>query len=404
MPTPDQRRLLLWLPIAAVTALGILWLSWPRAVAVDFARVTLGPIEETVSDEGETRVKEAYVVSAPLPGLMQRIALKAGDAVLARQTVMARIEPGDPAFLDRRSEAEARAGVQAAQAAQKQAVATVARTLADLDFANAELQRYRGLAASHSISANDLDAAERRARSAAAAVEEARAGQRTRESELAQAQARLLAPGLVRRRRGADCDCVDVFSPVSGSVLRVLKESEGVVTSGAPLLEVGDTSDLEIVTDLLSTEAVKVRPGQVVRIEAWGGDGALAGKVRRVEPYGFTKVSALGIEEQRVNVIIDFTDPPERWRRLGHGYRVEPRIVLAAAAQAMKLPQAALFRDGDSWAVFINDDGRARLRHVAIGLANGLEAEVTRGLAAGDEVILQPGERVADGTRVKARG
>ncbi|MCC7330710.1 MAG: HlyD family efflux transporter periplasmic adaptor subunit [Gammaproteobacteria bacterium] len=404
MPTATQRRLALWLPIAAATVLGILWLSWPRAVAVDFARVAAGPIEETVSDEGETRVKEAYVVSAPLPGLMQRIALKAGDAVVAGQTVMARIEPSDPVFLDRRSEAEARAGAEAAQAAQKQAVAAVARAEADLDFASAELQRYRGLAAAHTISANDLDAAERRARTAAAALDEARAARRARDSELAQARARLLAPGLVKRRRGADCDCVDVFSPVSGSVLRVIKESEGVVSAGAPLLEVGDTADLEIVTDLLSTAAVKVRAGQSVRIEAWGGDGVLAGRVRRVEPYGFTKVSALGIEEQRVNVIIDFTDPPQRWQRLGHGYRVEPRIVLAAAEKVLKVPQAALFRHGDSWAVFVDDGGRARLREVRIGLANGLEAEITQGLAAGDEVILQPGERVADGTRVKPRG
>jgi HlyD family secretion protein len=404
MPTATQRRLTFWLPIVGVTALGLLWLFWPRAVAVDFARVAAGPIEVSVSDEGETRVKDVYVVSAPVPGLMRRVELKAGDSVVAGQTVMARIEPSDPSFLDRRSEAEARAGVQAAEAARKLAVASVRRAEADLDFASAELRRYRGLAAVNTISANDLDAAERRARTAAAALDEARAGLRVRDSELTQARARLMAPSLARRRRGADCDCVDVFSPVSGSVLRVLKESEGVVASGTALVEVGDPVQLEIVTDLLSTDAVKVRPGQAVKIEAWGGGEPLGGRVRRVEPFGFTKVSALGIEEQRVNVIIDFTDPPARWQRLGHGYRVEPRIILAAADKALKVPRAALFRDGESWAVFVNDGGRARLRDVKLGLENGLEAEVTEGLAAGDEVIVQPGERVAAGMRVKARG
>ena len=355
MPTATQRRLAFWLPIAAVTALAIAWLFWPRAVAVDFARIVVGPIEVSVSDEGETRVKNVYVVSAPVPGLMRRVELKAGDSVVAGQTVMARIEPSDPSFLDRRSEAEARA-------------------------------------------------AERRARTAAAALEEARAGLRVRDSELTQARARLMAPDLARRRRGADCDCIDVFSPVSGSVLRVLKESEGVVASGTALVEVGDPAQLEIVTDLLSTDAVKVQPGQAVKIEAWGGAAPLTGQVRRVEPFGFTKVSALGIEEQRVNVVIDFADPPERWQRLGHGYRVEPRIILAAADKTLKVPRAALFRNGGSWAVFINDGGRAQLRDVKIGLENGLEAEVTEGLAAGDEVILQPGERIAAGMRVKARG
>jgi HlyD family secretion protein len=213
-----------------------------------------------------------------------------------------------------------------------------------------------------------------------------------------------MEPGLAPRKGSSECNCVEVTSPVSGRVLRVLKESEGVVTPGTALLEVGDPADLEIVVDLLSTEAVKVRPGQPVSIEAWGGDAPLAGRVRRVEPFGFTKVSALGIEEQRVNVIIDFTDPPERWRRLGHGYRVEPRIILAATDKALKAPRAALFRDHGNWAVFVNESGRAVLRDVELGLENGLEAEIRKGLASGDQVVLQPGDRVSDGTRVKARG
>jgi HlyD family secretion protein len=403
MPTATQRRLTFWLPIVSVTALGLLWLFWPRAVAVDFARVTTGPIEVSVSDEGETRVKDVFVVSAPVPGLMRRIVLKAGDAVVAGVTVVARIEPSDPSFLDVRTAAEARAAVQAAEAAQKFAVASVQRAEAELDFARAELNRYRGLAARNTVSANDLDAAERRARTASASLEEARAALRVRDSELRQARARLMTPGLAQPRRGQNCDCVEVFSPVSGSVLRVLQESESVVGSGTPLIEVGDPARLEIVVDLLSTDAVRVQPGQRVLIEAWGGGEPLAGQVRRVEPFGFTKVSALGIEEQRVNVIIDFTDPPQRWQRLGHGYRVEPRIILAMADKALKVPRAALFRDGDSWAVFARVGGRAQLRRVDLGLENGLEAEIRNGLVAGDEVVLQPGDRVSDGTRIRAR-
>lgn len=404
MPTPRERRLLFWLPMAAAVALAVLWLFWPRAVPVDFATAARGPLQVSVSDEGETRVKDVFVVSAPVPGLMRRIALEAGDPVVANETVAARIEPSDPAFLDLRTEAEARAAVKAAEAAQRLAVASVTRAEAELDFARAELARYRGLAERDTISANDLDAAERRARTSAAALEEARAALRVRESELAQARARLMAPGLARRQRSAECDCVDVLSPVSGRVLRVLKESEGVVASGEPLLEVGNPGELEIVADLLSTDAVRVQPGQRVLVEAWGGGEPLEGRVRRVEPFGFTKVSALGIEEQRVNVVMDFTDPPGRWQRLGHGYRVEPRIVLAEKADALKVPRAALFRDGGKWAVFVRDGGRATLRHVQLGLENGLEAEIVEGLAEGDEVVLQPGDRVSDGTRVRSRG
>jgi HlyD family secretion protein len=196
---------------------------------------------------------------------------------------------------------------------------------------------------------------------------------------------------------------VDVYSPVSGSVLRVLQESEAVVTSGAPLIEIGNPGDMEIVVDLLSTDAVRVEAGQRVLIEAWGGVAPLNGTVRRVEPFGFTKVSALGIEEQRVNVIIDFTDPPDRWVRLGHGYRVEPKIVLAEAASVLKVPQAALFREQGKWAVFVDEGGRAALRQVELGLENGLEAQVVKGLAAGEQVVLQPGGRITAGVALKPR-
>lgn len=274
----QQRRLLFWFPMIVVGGAALAWLFRPQPIPVDLATIATGLIQVTVSDEGETRVKDVFVVSAPLSGQMRRIELKAGDVVAAQETVVARIAPGNPDFLDVRSEREARAAVRRAEA--------------ERDFAAAELKRYRQLAEQGVVSANDRDAAERRAQTATAALEEARA--------------RLTTPSMARVRPGPDCDCVDVHSPVSGRVLRVLQESEAVVASGTPLIEVGNPEDLEVVVDLLSTDAVRVEPGQRVLIESWGGGVPLNGRVRRVEPFGFTKVSALGIEEQRVRVYLDF--------------------------------------------------------------------------------------------------
>jgi len=356
----------------------------------------------SVGDDGETRVRDVFVVSAPLTGHRRRIELEAGDRVIAGETVVARIEPSDPSFLDRRSEAELRAGIRASEAARVHAAAELRRAQAERDFSVTELKRYEGLAASRTISQNDLESARPGAGTAGAAVEEAVAGLGVRESELDQAKARLLAPGKGADPH-ADCDCIIVKSPVSGNVLQVLAESEGIVASGTPLVEIGDPGKLEVVTDLLSTEAVKVRTGQRALIEGWGGDDALEGVVRRVEPYGFTKVSALGVEEQRVRVIIDITEPAERWRHLGHGYRVEPRIVLWDWKAGLKGPLCSLFRQGGKWALFVSRDGRARLQALAIGKMNGIDAEVLEGIAAGDAVVVHPSDRVSDGARIEPR-
>ena len=402
MTQASWRRLWFWLPAFIALAGVLAWLFRPQPVAVDLATVARGPLQVSVSDDGETRVRDMFVVSAPLAGHMRRIELEAGDSVVAGETIVARIEPSDPSFLDRRSEAEARAGIRASEAARVHAAAELRRAQAERDFAVTELKRYEGLAASHTISQNDLESARRRARTAEAAVDEAVAGLRVSESELEQVKARLMAPGKSADRR-ADCDCVVVRSPVSGNVLQVLAESEGSVASGTPLLEIGDPGKLEVVTDLLSTEAVKVRTGQRALIERWGGDNALEGVVQRVEPYGFTKVSALGVEEQRVRVVIDITDPADRWRHLGHGYRVEPRIVLWESSDVLKVPLSSLFRQGGDWAVFVNRDGRARLQAVAIGHLNGIDAEVLKGVAAGDVVVVHPSDRVSDGARIEPR-
>ncbi|HEY0942609.1 MAG TPA: HlyD family efflux transporter periplasmic adaptor subunit [Steroidobacter sp.] len=402
MAGTNVRRMILWAPVALLLLAVLLWLFRPQPVAVDMAEVRQGAFQVTISDEGEARVRDVFVVSAPVAGLMRRVELKAGDHVAANRTEIARLEPSVPMFLDERAIAEARAGVDAASAATKFAQAQVRRAEAERDFAETELQRLRALASKQSISQNDLDAAERRAKTSIAAVAEAQASLRMRESEYAQAKARLLNPS---QARGAnkECDCVVVYSPVSGAVLRVLQESEAVVGAGTPILEIGDPANMEVRVDLLSEDAVRVRAGQRVLIESWGGPGSLAGVVRRVEPFAYTKVSALGIEEQRVNVLIDLTEPRERWRRLGHGYRVQPSIIVWEGKNTLQVPQSALFRDGEHWAVFVVENDEARLRHVIIGQHNATHVEIKSGVSAGERIVVHPNDRIEDGSLVEAR-
>ncbi|MFO7276754.1 MAG: HlyD family efflux transporter periplasmic adaptor subunit [Pseudomonadota bacterium] len=404
MDATIRRRLTFWAPFVLALLLALAWLFRPQPVPVDLATVERGPLLVTVSDDGETRVRDVFAVSAPIAGLMRRIELEVGDPVEAQRTVIARIEPSDPAFLDPRSAAEARAARDAAAAARAYAQAQLERMLAERDFAISEYERIESLAERQVVSQNEREAAQRRARAAIAAVEEARAALRMRESELEQAKARLIAPGRSTPATEGDCNCIRVYSPVSGTVLRINSRSERVVTPGELLVEVGDPRRLEIVVDLLSEDAVRVRAGQRAIIEGWGGEEPLEGTVRRVEPFGFMRVSALGIEEQRVNVIIDITSPRERWQRLGHGYRVVPSIVLWEAQDVLLVPLSALFRQGESWAVFVAENGRAKLRTVEIGQQNGLVAEVRSGLEPGERVVLHPGDRVTDGTRITPRG
>ena len=397
-----RRRLLFWiLPIVAVV-LALILLLRPQPVAVDFAVVERGPLQVSTSDEGETRVRDVYVVSAPVTGLMLRIDLEPGDQVVAAETIVAHIQPTDPTVLDVRTEAEAKASMQAAVAARQYAEAEVERADAELEFARAELVRFQGLAEGETISESELDDAKRREKSTTAALAEAKAQLAVRMYELERARARLVPVSEARGQREG-CDCIHVYSPVSGQVLRRLQESEGVVNAGTSLLEIGDPRDLEVVVDLLSSEAVKVAPGQRVLIEEWGGGRDLNGVVRLVEPLGFTKVSALGIEEQRVNVIINLTDSPELWSSLGHGYRVEPRIILWEHDDVLKTPLGALFREGGDWAVFVEDSGRAVLRKIEVGRENSLEVEVAAGLDPGERVVLHPGDRVSEGVRLKER-
>jgi len=389
--------------------LGLTYAFWPRPVPSDLGTVKIAPLIVTLDDEGETRVQDIYVVSAPLAGRMLRLAGHVGDRVVAGETVVATIQPTEPTFRDARTHSELKAAVRAAEAARDLAEAELARITASRDYAASEYKRAVALAKRGTVSQSALDKAEMETRTQDAAMQTARAGLRVRVFELETARAALLDPGQrgteprTAPDNGGVC-CFEVFAPVSGTILRLIQESEAVVLAGAPLVEIGDPTDLEIVVDLLSSDAVRVSAGNGVLIDNWGGGQILHGEISRVESFGYTKVSALGIEEQRVNVIIRLTDPPELWTRLGHGYRVETRIVLWRNEKVMQVPLNTLFRDrGGEWAVFRVVDGAAVLTTVQIGHMNTAVAEIVSGLNPDDTLVLHPSDRIANGVRVVAR-
>jgi len=401
--TANSKRVLIWSLVSVVVAAALVFAFIPRPVTVDLITAEAGPMVVTADEEGETRIHDVFVLSAPVAGRVRRIEAHAGDAVVADETVLAQIEPGDPTFLDPRSEAQARAAVQAAESARTLAAAEVEQAEAELEFAQAEQRRALELITDGTISRRAADDAERAYKTGKAALATARAALQMRAFELEQARAQLLSPTETQARHG-HCECVPITAPVSGQILRIINRSERMVDPGDPLLEIGDPVNLEIVVDFLSADAVRIEPGQRVIIDAWGGDEPLAGRVWRVEPFGFTKVSALGIEEQRVNVVVEFVSPPEQWRRLAHGYQVEARVVLWQAEDALSVPLTALFRVGPDWAVFVESDGRAALRNVDVGRRNGLAAEIISGIEAGERVVVHPSDRVVDGARITGRG
>lgn len=391
-----HRKLMAGLVVVA----GLLTIAlWPRTLPVDVASVTRGPLVVTIDEEGETRVRHRFVVSAPVSGRVLRIALEPGDEVRRGETIVATMLPGDPLPLDARSRAEAEAAVASARAALERARAEASRTQVDLERARREVERHRPLLAAGVISDDEFEARETTLR----AIEEAhRVTELTGDvarRDLDVARARLVT---TTRARGA-AQAIDIRAPIDGVVLRRHRESEAVVPAGEPLLDLGDPTGLEIVADLLSIDAVRVSPGTLVRIAHWGGEAELMARVRRVEPSGFTKISALGVEEQRVNVVADFVDPAEAWRALGDRFRVEVRVVVWEGQDVVKAPVSSLFRHAGGWAVFVVDAGRAHLRPVEIGQRNGVEAQVVSGLDVGDVVIVHPGDTVEDGSRVLAR-
>lgn len=391
-------RILLALMVAVLAAAIAIALREP-AISVDVGTVVRGPLTVTVDDLGETRVRNLYVVAAPITGQLKRVPLKPGDRAVARSTLLARIEPVEPAPLDARAYAQAQARVRSLEAQLSASRSQVSEASARLTLAERELARAMELERSGFATRASLDRARAAHDSDRAAVAAARQSAKAVEQELASAKAELLVSGSRAPGRGA----VNVTAPVSGYVLRVPQESERVVVAGTPLVEIGDPDQLELVTDLLSEDAVRVQVGAAVLIEGWGGERPLKGKVRLIEPFGFTKISALGVEEQRVNVIIDFAEPREAWRRMGHGYRARLRVVTSSTPSAVKVPISALFRMGSRWNLFLVQDGRARLTPVEIGRMNDEEAEITSGVSLGRTVILHPSDKVRDGVRVRQR-
>lgn len=399
----NLRRRLMQLVAALLVVAGLTYSFWPRPVDVEVVRLTRGPLRVTVDEDGKTRTKERYIVSAPLAGRLARIALRPGDRVLAGKTMLAVIEPSDPALLDARARAEAEARVKAAEAVRKQAVPKLERARYAHDLAVKELQRIRRMVVGRETTLQDVESAESKERMAQEDIKAAQFAMQIADFELDQARAALKRTHDQRSPSDLDGWRFEIPAPVDGRVLRVFQESSTPVTPGQQLLEIGDPADLEVEVDVLSGDAVKIAPGAKVFLEHWGGEAPLLAQVRLVEPSGFMKKSALGVEEQRVNVIIDFLDPPAKRARLGDAYRVEARIVIWSADDVLKAPAGALFRSGDDWAVFVIEDGRARLRRVQVGRGNALETEITAGLDEGAAIILHPGDKIQDGTRVAAR-
>lgn len=383
---------------AAAAAAGIAWFLWPRPIPVETAAVTKGRFVASVDEDGKTRIRQRYVVAAPLAGRLSRVRLKAGDPV-GEGDVVATILPPPAPLLDARSRREAEERLGIAEAALERSKATVERAQAQAGQAKTELDRARALATSGASTAQALERAELAQRVADRDLRAAEFQNHAESHELAQAKALL---GRYRDDSGP-VEPWSVIAPVSGMVLKVVQESETMVQSGAPLMEIGDPRDLEIVTDVLSTDAVEIRAGSEVTIDRWGGNGTLSGRVRRVEPSAFTKISTLGVEEQRVNVRIDLLSPPQQWSGLGDGYRVDTRITVYTRDEIEIAPAAALFRRGDGWSVYVVEDGRAELRSVDVLRRSGGFAAIGKGLQPGDRVIVYPGDRIDAGVRVGAR-
>ena len=386
--------------LAAIAGIALaVWSFLPAAVPVETAVVTRGQFIATVDEDGKTRIRERYAVSAPLSGRLTRIALKAGDAVMV-DDVVATIAPSPAPLLDPRSRREAEERLGTLEAAAERAKAGMQRAEAQFDQAKTDLERVRTLVATGASTAQALERAELAMRVADRELSAMQFQNHAAEHEMNQARA-LLARYKNDAQPGPDVWIVP--APVAGVVLRVLQESETIVQSGTPLLEIGDTRDLEIVVDVLSTDAVEIRPGADVVIDHWGGSGTLSGKVLRVEPAAFTKVSTLGVEEQRVNVRIDLTSPAEQWVGLGDGYQIDARITVFSQADALMVPTGALFRRGETWHAFVVKDGRAEDRELRLVRRSGRLTAVAAGLKEGEPVIVYPGDRVSSGIRVKPR-
>lgn len=394
-----RRGALLILGLGAVSAIVVAWL--PKPIPVELSTVDEGPLLVTVDEDGRTRVKDRYVVSAPLMANLARIELTPGD-VVEPGTVLARLVPLDPPLLDERTRAQAEAQVAAASASRKQGYAAVDRVRTAYEFAQREAARQRGLIGSGAAAASVVERAELEERSLREELASAEFGARVADNNLRVAEAALGRLGQLAKGKQND-EQMELTAPVKAHVLRVFQQSEGVVQPSTPLLELGDLAALEIVVDVLTSDAVHIREGARTVIDRWGGDQPLHGHVRRLEPSATTSVSSLGVQEQRVNVVIDLDDPRATWASLGDGYRVEAKIAIWEAPKVLSVPASAAFRRGQDWAVFKVDAGIARVVKLEIGQRNSDRIEVKSGLQAGDLVVAHPSERLSDGIMVEKR-
>lgn len=394
------RKYLMWIGIAGVVAF-IAYGLQPKPVEVETAAIQRGPLTVYVSEEGKTRIRNRYVISAPVSGQMQRVPFKAGDEITAGETLITSIEPSISPLLDPRARAQAEARVDAMKAALARAEETlsIARTAAQ--FAQTNWERVQKIQNTGSVSATDRDNAKLAAETRQMEVQSAEFALKVATYELDQAKAALLqfqTPG-----KEGEVVSLPIKSPISGRVLKVMQESTTVVTPGTAIMEVGDPSDIEIEAEILSRDAVTIVPGAMVSVEQWGGEPVKA-RVRRVEPAAFTKVSALGVEEQRVYVLSDLVEPPQQVQRLGDRYRVEVRVAVWHSDDVLLAPAGAIFREGRDWKTFIIDGGKAKAVPVEAGHSDGRMTEVLGGLKAGDEVLVHPPDTVKDGVAVKKRG
>ena len=378
-----------WLQYAGAALLIALIVAglWPKPMPVESARATVGPLRTTITEEGKTRIKNRYLVSAPVSGHLRRITLKAGDAVEAGRSVVAIIDPISSAMLDARGQASA-------SARRDTAVANLDRSRANLAFAETDLKRFEKLFAGKMIALREVETARLNEASASKEKTAAESALRLTEAELAD-----FSPGAAAGKAGRAL--TQIMAPATGRVLRVIEESTRVVTAGMPLIEIGNPAEIEAVITVLSRDGAVIKPGTPVELEQWGGGKPLQASVRLVEPAAFTKISALGVEEQRVNVVVDILAPVEQRLAIGDNFRVEGRIITWQAARTLKVPSGALFRRGTGWFTYVIENSHARLKAVSLGYSSGPETQVLGGLAENDEVIIYPGERVHDGDRVK---
>ncbi|QEF98960.1 Macrolide export protein MacA [Stieleria maiorica] len=390
-------KTLLWGILAIALAMVAAAALFPDPVAVRATRATSGPLRVSVVEDGKTRIREKYTVSAPVSGRLSRIELREGDYIDVRR-LLAVILPSDPALLDQRSLAEAQARVQAAEAAVLRADSRERQAEIDFDLSRTKFERAQRLMPQNGISRDEYDIAESVMLADKQAIETA-----AFDAEISRFELKL-AKAALDQFEGEDPNVqvspFEIFSPIEGRVLRVLEKSSTVVAVGTPLIEVGDPRNLEMEIDVLSTDAVKIRSGAEVTIEHWGGQSPLRGSVRVVEPGAFTKISSLGVEEQRVNVIADFNEPPDRIASLGDGYRIEARITVKQLDNALLIPNNALFRYEQQWHVLVVQDGAAQLRKVEVGVQNESHAEIVSGLAEGERVIEYPSDQLEPGTPV----